>query len=75
MWTKANAYQASPPILKIEWGNSGIFDNHQYILTSATYTLNNFRNASRTRVAGKSSTIEDLKLLPAAATQELIFKG
>jgi hypothetical protein len=74
MWTKANSYQASPPILKIEWGSSGIFDNHQYILTSATYTLNNFRNASRTRVAGKSCTIEDLKLLPAAATQELIFK-
>ena len=73
-WSKSNAYQASPPILKIEWGNSGIFDNHQYILTSATYTLNNFRNASRTRVAGKSSVIDDLKLLPAAATQELIFK-
>lgn len=74
MWSKANSYQASPPILKIEWGNSGIFENHQYILTSATYTLNNFRNASRTRVAGKSCEIDDLKLLPAAATQELIFK-
>lgn len=74
MWSKANSYQASPPILKIEWGNSGIFENHQYILTSATYTLNNFRNASRTRIAGKSCEIDDLKLLPAAATQELIFK-
>lgn len=73
-WSKSNGYQASPPLLKIEWGTSGIFENHQYILTSATYTLNNFQNASRKRVANKQGEIIDGKLFPAAATQELIFK-
>ena len=40
----------APPIVKIEWGDSGIFDNHNYILTSATYTLKNFQNGYRIRV-------------------------
>lgn len=73
-WSKANGYQAAPPILKIEWGQSGIFDDHYYILTSATYTLKNFQNGYRVRKPGQKAVIGDGKLLPAAATQELIFK-
>lgn len=73
-WSKSNGYQASPPIVKIEWGDSGIFDNHNYILTSATYTLKNFQNGYRIRVPGKPATFGNGRLLPAAATQELIFK-
>lgn len=73
-WTKANGYQAAPPIIQIEWGDSGIFENHYYILTSATYTLKNFQNGYRIRVPGKPATFGNGKLLPAAATQELIFK-
>lgn len=73
-WSKSNGYQASPPLLKLEWGTSGIFENHQYILTSATYTLNNFQNASRKRIPNKELQLNDLHLYPAAATQELIFK-
>ena len=73
-WTKANGYQSAPPIVKIEWGDSGIFDNHYYILTSATYTLKNFQNGYRIRVPGKPATFGNGRLLPAAATQELIFK-
>ena len=73
-WTKSNGYQAAPPIVKIEWGDSGIFDNHNYILTSATYTLKNFQNGYRVRVPGKPATFGNGRLLPAAATQELIFK-
>lgn len=73
-WTKSNGYQASPPILKIEWGKSGIFEDHSYILTSATYTLKNFQNASRVRVPGQPAQYRDGRLLPATATQELIFK-
>lgn len=73
-WSKANGYQAAPPILKIEWGSSGIFDDHYYILTSATYTLKNFQNGYRVRKPGQKAVIGNGKLLPAAATQELIFK-
>lgn len=73
-WTKSNGYQAAPPILTIEWGDSGLFDNHYYILTSATYTLKNFQNGYRVRVPGKPATFGNGKLLPATATQELIFK-
>ena len=60
----------------IQWGNSGIFINHKYILTSATYSLSNFRNAYRKRDSkGKpSQEIVSLGLTPSTATQELIFK-
>ena len=66
----------APPILMIQWGNSGIFINHKYILTSATYSLSNFRNAYRKRDSnGKpSQEIVSLGLTPSTATQELIFK-
>ena len=73
-WSKSNGYQSAPPIVKIEWGDSGIFNNHYYIIISATYTLKNFQNGSRIRVPGKPATFGNGRLLPAAATQELIFK-
>ena len=76
-WTKANGYQASPPIIKIQWGDSGIFDDHYYILTSATYTLDNFSDyysgPNRDR-NNPNNWVMDGKLLPSTATQELIFK-
>lgn len=74
-WTKANGYQASPPVIQIQWGNSDIFKDHYYILTSATYTLENFNDFIR--VNGnerKDLKAADGKLLPSTATQELIFK-
>lgn len=73
-WTKSNGYQAAPPILKIQWGNSTMFQDQLYILTSATYTVKDFRNAARTRIKGSVIIQEDLDLYPASATQELIFK-
>lgn len=73
-WSKSNAYQAAPPILQIQWGNSDTFEGHYYILTSATYSLSNFRNASRQRMRGSVDIRKDLNLYPATATQELIFK-
>lgn len=73
-WSKSNAYQAAPPILQIQWGNSDTFEGHYYILTSATYSLSNFRNASRQRMRGSVDIREDLNLYPATATQELVFK-
>lgn len=73
-WTKSNGYQAAPPLLKIQWGNSTMFRDQLYILTSATYTVKDFRNAARTRVKGSVIIQEDLDLYPASATQELIFK-
>lgn len=74
-WTKANGYQASPPVIQIQWGNSEIFKDHYYILTSATYTLENFNDFIR--VNGnerKDLKAADGQLLPSTATQELIFK-
>ena len=74
-WTKANGYQASPPVIQIQWGNSDIFKDHYYILTSATYTLENFNDFIR--VNGnerKDLKAADGQLLPSTATQELIFK-
>lgn len=74
-WTKANGYQASPPVIQIQWGTSEIFKDHYYILTSATYTLENFNDFIR--INGnkrKDLKAADGKLLPSTATQELIFK-
>lgn len=74
-WTKANAYQAAPPVLTIDWGGSDLYKNQYFILISATYTLNNFSQGSRlyNSSPGHQSFI-DGKLLPLTATQELIFK-
>lgn len=74
-WTKANGYQASPPVIQIQWGKSDIFKDHYYILTSATYTLENFNDFIR--INGnkrKDLKAADGQLLPSTATQELIFK-
>lgn len=74
-WTKANGYQASPPVIQIQWGKSDIFKDHYYILTSATYTLENFNDFIR--INGnkrKDLRAADGQLLPSTATQELIFK-
>lgn len=71
-WTKSNGYQASPPVIQIQWGNSDIFKDHTYILTSATYTLENFNDCSR--INFNRYQLQDGKLLPSTATQELIFK-
>lgn len=74
-WTKANGYQASPPVIRIQWGNSNIFEDQLFILTSATYNLSNFNDY--VRVNGKTRkelSAKDGKLLPGSATQELIFK-
>lgn len=80
-WTKANGYQASPPVIRIQWGNSNIFEDQLFILTSATYTLSNFNDYIRVngknREAGtvrEELSAKDGKLLPGSATQELIFK-
>lgn len=74
-WTKANGYQAAPPVLLIKWGGSGIFDNDNFILESAPYTLTHFQD----RAMGKADEyykgqIQDLKLYPNCAKQTLTFK-
>lgn len=74
-WTKADGYNAAPPILLIKWGGSGIFDNDNFILESAPYTLTHFQD----RAMGKADEyykgqIQDLKLYPNCAKQTLTFK-
>ena len=76
-WSKANGYKASPPILKLQWGSmkrDNPFQDHLYILISATYTLMDFNDCIR---GGETKGYQSLKtrgLYPAAATQELVFK-
>lgn len=79
-WSKANGYNQSPPVLRISWGTSGIFDNDLFILYSASYKLNNFQD----RYSGNSIDTDEfsrsvsktinLGLLPSIATQSLVFK-
>ena len=83
-WTKADGYQSSPPVLEIEWGGSGLFENDKFILESAPYKLTHFQNACKEHTYahydnGQRSTfqpnrVKDLKLYPNYATQVLTFK-
>ena len=75
-WTKANGYLNAPPTLRILWGDSGLFDNFDFILESCPYRLTNFQNASRSSIGaiGDNNKIVDKKLYPACATQTLTFK-
>lgn len=75
-WTRANGYISAPPTLKILWGNSGIFNNFDFILESCPYRLTNFQNGSRASIGPvtDSNGAIDKKLYPACATQTLTFK-
>ena len=77
-WSKADGYKSSPPLLKIIWGGSKIFDNHTYILKSATYKLSNFNSVSVTPKYkdGKkiSNSYRNQLLYPSMATQSLVFQ-
>lgn len=73
-WTRADGYRNAPPILKIKWGNSGIYDNDLFVLTSANYHLSNFQNSYYKKLDNNTGEVVDLKLLPHCATQELVFK-
>jgi hypothetical protein len=68
-WTKSDGYVKAPPVLRIQWGRADIFADQNFILTSATYTLSNFRDLYK-----KDGELIDGKLYPMVATQELIFK-
>lgn len=89
-WSKSNGYKAAPPLLKIQWGGSNIFDNYYFILFSAKYTLSNFQDSCVNdnksgftfnddgTVSGfqppENNQYADLKLLPNMAVQHLVFK-
>ena len=83
-WSRANGYMASPPVLKISWGSSGLFDNDDFILESAQYSLTHFQDYSRPyridhtyNEGSRTQSYEenlDLKLYPNCATQTLTFK-
>lgn len=80
-WTKSDGYKSSPPLLRIQWGKSGLFDDDLFILTSASYKLTHFQDACLDKTGGAwtkegipKQDIKDLKLLPNHATQTLVFK-
>lgn len=85
-WARADGYSASPPTLRIQWGNSGLFEDDLFILAAAPYELTHFQNASRMmrrydndpytgqRLTNTVSRPYNLKLLPNCATQTLTFK-
>ena len=68
-WCKADGYNAAPPVLRIKWGSSGLFDNCYFILESALYRLTHFQDKVKS-----NGTIQDLHLYPNCATQQLTFK-
>lgn len=71
-WSKSNGYAAGPPILQLDWGGSGLFDNAYFILTSATYVLKQFRDGYIDRRNSQAEWKNGM-LYPMSATQELIF--
>jgi len=85
-WARADGYSASPPTLRIQWGNSGLFEDDLFILASAPYELTHFQNAARMRkrydhdpdtgqrIVNTVSQPFDLKLFPNCATQTITFK-
>lgn len=78
-WTKANAYKASPPLLKIQWGRSELFNNQFFVLTSATFKLANWRAEakiwdSKSKKYVMPEGYVDPGMYPSTATQELIFR-
>lgn len=75
-WARADGYSASPPTLRIQWGDSGLFEDDLFILAAAPYELTHFQNASR-KMRGRYYNVSrpyNLKLLPNCATQTLTFK-
>lgn len=75
-WSKADGYSASPPTLKISWGNANIFENDLFILESAPYQLSNFQSYTRSYDLkwGWLEKYTDIGLAPQCATQTLVFK-
>lgn len=74
-WTKADGYNAAPPVLLIKWGGSGIFNNDNFILESAPYTLTHFQDRAMSKADEYyKGQIQDLKLYPNCAKQTLTFK-
>lgn len=78
-WSKGNGYISAPPILKLNWGDSELFKDELFILTAATYELSNWRGSvkqydRKTKELVLSKGYVDTNLLPAMATQELIFR-
>lgn len=76
-WGKADGYMAAPPVLQIQWGTSGLFDDQYFILESAPFKLTNFQDrAVRSMGSGDyyRRGIQDLHLYPNCATQQLTFK-
>lgn len=76
-WSKADAYTSAPPILKLQWGDSEIFEDDLFILSSATYTFSNFNNlflGSLDRHRLSNNLPVNGRLLPRCATQEIILK-
>ena len=78
-WSKGNGYISAPPILKLNWGDSELFKDELFILTAATYELSNWRGSvkqydRKTKELVLPKGYVDTNLLPAMATQELIFR-
>lgn len=78
-WSKGNGYISAPPILRLNWCDSELFKDELFILTAATYELSNWRGSvkqydKKTKKLVLPKGYVDTNLLPAMATQELIFR-
>lgn len=70
-WSKADGYKASPPIIKIVWGDSDLFSEDLFIIASAPFQISNFQQAYKDQ---SSKEVVNLGLYPNTALQQLTLK-
>lgn len=82
-WSKANGYNAAPPVISLLWGKSEMFSNDYFIVESCPYKLKNFVNFYRNYDPDnhdefgsrlRNYTVNDGRLLPAYAVQNLTLR-
>lgn len=82
-WSKADGYVASPPIIKLIWGDGDMFSNYKFVLKSATYSLSNFNSVAVIAKYGDygsklgqkvGETYKKGELFPRVATQSLVLQ-
>lgn len=70
-WSKADGYKSSPPVIKVVWGDSDIFAEDQFIVSSAGYKLTNFQKYYKDHA---TKEVVNLGLYPNVAVQQITLK-
>ena len=70
-WSKADGYKSSPPVIKVVWGDSDLFSEDQFIVSSAGYKLTNFQKFYKDKT---TKEVVNLGLYPNVAVQQITLK-